>query len=279
MSFGEIALFGAAIATGGIAQMMAPSPGVATPDNRERPEERPSFMLNQFVNRSEEGAVVPVAYGEDLIVGTHVVNGGISTKLLSQTEIVDVETEFESFHNMNSQSELIFDPRDIPPEPETARISMRGFNRMKWFFNPGPNNSPFHEATQPEPSIGNFDDLVFRNAQVLRVSDYHLDVAGLQTGGNRQRFEIVLGGVHPQDFFVQVTVVNFADTVVYAGPFLAADADIYAANSVNSGLAWTYRWSDTIWTSGTRWIWEEGGSSPNFKIPDDEVMKVKFEYD
>lgn len=68
---------GVALMIGGIAQMMAPSPNGSL--ERERPEERPSYLFSGPVNSVEPGTPIGVGYGE-FFVGTVTVSGGVRTE-------------------------------------------------------------------------------------------------------------------------------------------------------------------------------------------------------
>lgn len=63
VSFGSIALIGAGIALKGISSLLTPTPNVQNYAERERPDERASFLFNGAVNTSAEGATIPVIYG------------------------------------------------------------------------------------------------------------------------------------------------------------------------------------------------------------------------
>jgi len=81
VSYGSIALFGASLALGGIAQMLTPVPKIGADNyiSRESADERPSFMFNGAVNTTEQGGPVPVIYGR-MRVGSTVISGGITTE-------------------------------------------------------------------------------------------------------------------------------------------------------------------------------------------------------
>ena len=70
---------GLAMTLGGVAQMMAPSPGGAL--DRENPEEKPSYLFNGPVNTIEPGTTIGVGYGE-FFAGTITVSGGIKVEQL-----------------------------------------------------------------------------------------------------------------------------------------------------------------------------------------------------
>jgi predicted phage tail protein len=53
---------GAAMALGGLASLLAPTPSNKAKDN-DKPAERASFIFNGPVNRVEEGGVLPVGFG------------------------------------------------------------------------------------------------------------------------------------------------------------------------------------------------------------------------
>ncbi len=64
---------------GGVAQMLTPSPGAGNYADRERPEERPSYLSNNPVNGVEPGHTRPVAYG-DVWSGSITVSGGMKVE-------------------------------------------------------------------------------------------------------------------------------------------------------------------------------------------------------
>jgi predicted phage tail protein len=77
LTFGQIAGFGAAIALGGIAQMLAPAPklagGSASTDRNE------SFLFGSADNVTTEGGPVPVVLGE-WVNGSTVISVGLTTE-------------------------------------------------------------------------------------------------------------------------------------------------------------------------------------------------------
>jgi predicted phage tail protein len=74
--FGFLQSAGTMLVLGGIAQMLAPSPKVNNYQQREAPEQRPSFLFNGAVNTVEQGQPVPVVYGR-YRVGSVVVGAGV----------------------------------------------------------------------------------------------------------------------------------------------------------------------------------------------------------
>lgn len=66
---------GASMALGGVAQELAPAPGVSDYGERENPEARPSYLSSGPVNTVEPGLTLPVAYG-DCWCGSITVSGG-----------------------------------------------------------------------------------------------------------------------------------------------------------------------------------------------------------
>ena len=79
VTFGRIALTGAALALGGVAQLLTPAPKVRDFSAAERPDQRPSFLFNGPVNVAEQGLPVPLVYGQAR-AGSVVVSAGISTE-------------------------------------------------------------------------------------------------------------------------------------------------------------------------------------------------------
>lgn len=67
---------GIAMAIGGVVQMLTPVP--KTPNNNDRPDNKPSFVFNGAVNTVAQGNPVPVGYGR-MIVGSAVISAGITT--------------------------------------------------------------------------------------------------------------------------------------------------------------------------------------------------------
>ena len=80
ITYGGIAAFGTMLALGGLSMMFAPSPKVPTNDERER---NTSYILGQPQNTQEQGVVVPVTYGTDL-VGSITVSSDLTTAQLLQ---------------------------------------------------------------------------------------------------------------------------------------------------------------------------------------------------
>ena len=76
VSFGQIALLGATIALTGISSLLTPTPSIAGTSSRERPEQRPSFLFNGPVNTAEQGAAIPIIFGE-YEVGSHVISSAL----------------------------------------------------------------------------------------------------------------------------------------------------------------------------------------------------------
>lgn len=74
VTFGHVALFGVSMALGGVAQMLTPTPEVGNYGDRE---DNSSFLFNGPENRIQQGAVVPLAYGFDIWVGSVVVHSSI----------------------------------------------------------------------------------------------------------------------------------------------------------------------------------------------------------
>lgn len=69
--------FGLAIALGGLATVVAGTPKAAKIE--ERPDQKPSYQFNGPTNRTRQGNVVPVLYGQ-MIVGSQRVSGGVTNE-------------------------------------------------------------------------------------------------------------------------------------------------------------------------------------------------------
>lgn len=79
VSFGQIALFGVMMALQGVSGMLAGEPEQASFEQRERPDQRPSFLFNGPVNTSEQGGPVPLVYGR-MLTGSVVASSGITSE-------------------------------------------------------------------------------------------------------------------------------------------------------------------------------------------------------
>lgn len=66
---------GAALALGGVAQMLTPTPK----NDTTQAENKQSYVFSGATNVSAQGATVPVLYGE-LVVGSAVISAGLSTQ-------------------------------------------------------------------------------------------------------------------------------------------------------------------------------------------------------
>jgi len=79
LSWGTVALFGAALTFGGIAQLLTPVPKTPSLSGYERPEDRPSFLLGGQVNTTLQGNPIPIVGGR-ILVGGLVISAGIYTE-------------------------------------------------------------------------------------------------------------------------------------------------------------------------------------------------------
>jgi predicted phage tail protein len=82
LGWGTVAMFGAAFTFAGIAQLLTPTPKAPNIGNLEKPEERPSFLMNTPVNVSSQGNPVPIVGGR-CRVGSVVGSVGVSTERLA----------------------------------------------------------------------------------------------------------------------------------------------------------------------------------------------------
>ena len=91
---GGLAMMGASMILGGVSQLLTPTPSNDY-DQRERPDERPSYLFDGPKNTVEPGLTIPVVYGE-CFVGSITVSGGLriqdlSYDIVEKTEEVDAE--------------------------------------------------------------------------------------------------------------------------------------------------------------------------------------------
>jgi predicted phage tail protein len=73
VTYGSVALFGAAMMLSGISQMLSPTPKANLPDNKQ------SYLFSGPVNVTEQGGSVPLVYGR-CWVGSTVISSGMDTE-------------------------------------------------------------------------------------------------------------------------------------------------------------------------------------------------------
>ena len=78
MSAKTFITLGAGMFLNGLGQMLSPTPTV---DSNESPDSRPSFLFSGAINLSEEGNVIPVAYGAPWC-GSLVSSSGMDTRMV-----------------------------------------------------------------------------------------------------------------------------------------------------------------------------------------------------
>jgi predicted phage tail protein len=80
LTFGNIVMLGASMILAGASALMTQGPNDgASPEDKARPDDRPSFIFNGIVNNTQQGSPVPLVYGEHL-VGSIVVNASINSE-------------------------------------------------------------------------------------------------------------------------------------------------------------------------------------------------------
>lgn len=67
---------GVGMMLGGVAQMLAPSPPTYDYGDREKPDERPSYLFDGPKNQIEPGLTIPLIYGQSFI-GSIFISGGL----------------------------------------------------------------------------------------------------------------------------------------------------------------------------------------------------------
>lgn len=75
---------GVAMTMGGVSQMLTSTPD-ATYEDRERPDQQPSFLFDGAVNTSTQGIAVPVGYGR-MRVGSVVISAGLRVEEMDMDE-------------------------------------------------------------------------------------------------------------------------------------------------------------------------------------------------
>ncbi|CAO3363816.1 TipJ family phage tail tip protein [Azospirillum palustre] len=79
VSYGSVALFGAAMMLSGISQMLSPTPKANLPDNTQ------SYLFSGPANVSEQGGSVPLVYGR-CWVGSTVISSGMDTEQIGTVQ-------------------------------------------------------------------------------------------------------------------------------------------------------------------------------------------------
>lgn len=82
LGWSTVAMFGAAFAFAGVAQLLTPTPPSPGAGNLERPEERPSFLMGSPVNVASQGNPIPIIGGR-VRAGSVVASMGISTERIA----------------------------------------------------------------------------------------------------------------------------------------------------------------------------------------------------
>lgn len=72
----QMMMMGGAMVFGGIVQLLTPVPKVADYGQREKPEERPSFIFDGATNTIEQGGSLPIVYGR-MRVGSTVISSAL----------------------------------------------------------------------------------------------------------------------------------------------------------------------------------------------------------
>lgn len=80
VSYGSLALSGLTMVLQGVSALLTPTPK-ADYSNRERPDQRASFLFNGATNRSAEGTPVPLVYGR-FRTGSVIASAGITIEQL-----------------------------------------------------------------------------------------------------------------------------------------------------------------------------------------------------
>lgn len=80
--WGSVAMIGASMALSGIAMLLTPTPKTPDLSQRERPEDRPSFMLGGAVNVVEQGHPIPICGGQNILGGI-VISAGVSVEKMA----------------------------------------------------------------------------------------------------------------------------------------------------------------------------------------------------
>lgn len=88
---------GTAMIIGGISSMMMSSPSGSPYEDREKPDERPSFFFRGPTNTMEQGGVLPLVYGR-MVVGSCVVNAGIEIENIEESGFISTCSGVENLY-------------------------------------------------------------------------------------------------------------------------------------------------------------------------------------
>ena len=112
ITFGQIALFGAALAVSGIASMLSPAPQTPGAETFEPVEQRPSALFNGAINAAEQGHPVPMIYGQ-FMASTVVISSGLSTEQIKSRDTSSSPASTPSQQVTPTTSQVIDDgPQD-----------------------------------------------------------------------------------------------------------------------------------------------------------------------
>lgn len=79
LTWGTLAATGLAVTFAGVSSMLSPVPNIGNYQQRQPVDQRPSFLFNGATNQSEQGAPIPIVYGQ-IRVGSVVASTGLATE-------------------------------------------------------------------------------------------------------------------------------------------------------------------------------------------------------
>ena len=82
VTYGTIAVVGAAIALSGVAALLTPTPKIDSYDGRAESDQRQSFLFNGAVNVNAQGGPIPLVFGR-MRVGSVVASAGLAAERVS----------------------------------------------------------------------------------------------------------------------------------------------------------------------------------------------------
>lgn len=259
LTFKTIAVTGALIAASGAAQMLSPIPAAVDTRTQERPEERPSFLIHNVTNTTEEGGPVPVIHGTEVLVGSHVISAGISVEDVPLGDIIDIETEFTNEYFFDQERQATGPPGDG---------DYRGFSDAGISLAVGaiPSNWPSVPLAEDPPPL----TTAYRGTIIKHIFEVHYDSDPPGIGA-QHALRIVVKNDASRNYFTILEIEQPEGVVVFSRT--SSSANIHGAGSlIGVGDPLGPSLSNTV----TVWEWT---LAPGFTLDGSTQLKVNIGYD
>lgn len=260
ITFGQIAAAGGLIAAAGAAQMLSPTPAAVDTRVQERPEERPSFLMNTVTNTSEEGLPVPVVHGKKILVGSHVISAGISVEETPLGDIIDIPSDFTEEYTFAQEFE-----NDGPPGDgdyrgfNDAAGAVKKDNILPFFW-------PANELANDPLPVKTF----FRGTKIRNFFEVKHDSAPSGPGA-QHALRITLNGDHGREFIKVFEIEQPAGVVVFVKT--SASANLFATGKRNEPEA-----EAVFGVQVTVWEWTLAAGAP-FDLDGSTDLVIRLSYD